>query len=82
VPQNVAELKKSAEEENWDQAAKLAHKLKSTIDSMGIRSIHNDIRSVEANAKQKTNLSDLPLLIQKIEFVVAECVKQLSSEGQ
>lgn len=82
VPQNVDELKKSVEEGNWDQTAKLAHKLKSTIDSMGIRSIHGDIRSVEANAKQKTNLGEMPGLIQKIQFTIAGCVIQLHSEIQ
>jgi CheY-like chemotaxis protein len=80
VPQNVAELKKSAEAENWDQAAKLAHKLKSTIDSMGIKSIHQEIRLVEANAKQKANLADMPSLIQKIGSVIANCVEQLHAE--
>ena len=80
VPQNVAELKKSAKEENWDQTAKLAHKLKSTIDSMGIKSIHQEIRSIEANAKQKASLGEMPLLIQKIEFAIGVCLKQLPSE--
>jgi CheY-like chemotaxis protein/HPt (histidine-containing phosphotransfer) domain-containing protein len=80
VPQNVAELKKSAEAENWDQAAKLAHKLKSTIDSMGIKSIHQEIRLVEANAKQKANLAEMPSLIQKIGSVIANCVEQLHVE--
>lgn len=80
VPQNVAELKKSAETENWDQAAKLAHKLKSTIDSMGIRSIHQDIRSIEGNAKQKINLDEMPSLIKKVESVITGCVQQLQVE--
>jgi len=80
VPQNVAELKQSVETENWDQAAKLAHKLKSTIDSMGIRSIHQEIRSVESNAKQKANLKEVPLLVQKIESAIATCVRQLQAE--
>jgi len=82
VPLNVSELKKSAETENWDQAAKLAHKLKSTIDSMGIKSIHQDIRSIEANAKQKINLGEMASLIKKVESVITGCVQQLQAEMQ
>ncbi len=80
VPQNVSELKKSAEIENWDQVAKIAHKLKSTIDSMGIKSLHQDIRSVETNAKQKKNLAEIPSLILKIEQVINHCTDQLQAE--
>ncbi|HLK28155.1 MAG TPA: response regulator [Puia sp.] len=80
VPQNVVELKKSAESENWEQVAKIAHKLKSTIDSMGIKSLHQNIRSVESNAKQKTNLGGIHPTIQKIESVIDNCILQLQSE--
>jgi CheY-like chemotaxis protein len=80
VPQNVTELKKSAELENWEQVAKIAHKLKSTIDSMGIKSLHQDIRNVETNAKQKANLSIIHPLTQKIESVITDCIHQLQSE--
>ncbi|WP_431213025.1 PAS domain S-box protein [Puia sp. P3] len=53
VPQNMTDLKNAMNQENWDQVGKTAHKLKSTIDSMGIKSIRQEIRTVEANAKQK-----------------------------
>ncbi len=48
VPQNVSELKVACENENWEQVSKLAHKLKSTVDSMGIISLKTIIRSVES----------------------------------
>src|SRR6185312_5860946 len=56
VPQNVQDLKNALEAENWEQVGKTAHKLKSTIDSMGIKSIRQEIRTVEANARQKEGL--------------------------
>ena len=43
--------------ENWEQVAKMAHKLKSTIDSMGIRSIHDvDPNDQKCNAKTRDQL--------------------------
>jgi PAS domain S-box-containing protein len=80
VPQNVQDLKKALQEENWDQVGKTAHKLKSTIDSMGIKSLRQEIRTVEANAKQKESLEEVPVLIGTIDSVIRECIVQLQAE--
>lgn len=80
VPQNVKELVESGHSANWDQAARMAHKLKSTVDSMGIKSLREDIRTVEANAKSKTDLQNIPVLIAHIDRVVKECIDQLREE--
>ncbi|HVM87553.1 MAG TPA: response regulator [Puia sp.] len=80
VPQNIYELKTSAEAGNWDQVGKIAHKLKSTIDSMGIKSIHQDIRSIEAGAKQKTNLENISTLVEKVKLVIDHTIQQLQTE--
>ncbi len=80
VPQNVQELVDSAERKNWEQVSKMAHKLKSTIDSMGIRTIHDQIRSVEMNAKNQEHLELIPNMVQQIESVVAVCIQQLRRE--
>jgi PAS domain S-box-containing protein len=80
VPQNVQDLKKALQEENWEQVGKTAHKLKSTIDSMGIKSIRQEIRAVEANAKALESLQTIPSLVTTIDTVITECIGQLQSE--
>ena len=80
VPQNVQELNNGLQTQNWDQVAKMAHKLKSTIDSMGITTIREDIRAVEANAKQKKHLHEMAVLIQKIQTVIGSCSEQLQAD--
>ncbi len=80
VPQNVRELVEATSEQNWEQVSKMAHKLKSTIDSMGIRSIHEQIRTVESHAKNKEHLDHLPHLVQQVEAVVLVCIHQLRRE--
>jgi CheY-like chemotaxis protein len=80
VPQNVQDLKKALQEENWEQVGKTAHKLKSTIDSMGIKSIRQEIRAVEANAKQLESLQAIPSLVNTIDTVISECIEQLQAE--
>ncbi len=80
VPQNVEELNKATQAENWEQVGKTSHKLKSTVDSMGIKSIRQEIRLVEANAKQKQGLEEIPGLVAKISAVISDCIQQLHEE--
>jgi CheY-like chemotaxis protein len=80
VPQNVKELVDATTNKNWEQVSKLAHKLKSTIDSMGIRTLHDQIRSVETKAKNREQLDLLPNMVRQVEAVVAVCVQQLQRE--
>jgi CheY-like chemotaxis protein/HPt (histidine-containing phosphotransfer) domain-containing protein len=80
VPQNVQELVDATGQKNWEQVSKMAHKLKSTVDSMGIRSIHDQIRSVEMNAKNQEQLDLMPNMVRNVESVVSVCVQQLRSE--
>jgi CheY-like chemotaxis protein len=80
VPQNVEELRKALQTENWDQVRKMAHKLKSTVDSMGVKIIRDEIRLVESNAKDLISLDEIPGLVQKIEQVIGQCIEQLQTE--
>jgi PAS domain S-box-containing protein len=80
VPQNMQDLKNALQQENWDQVGKTAHKLKSTIDSMGIKSIRQEIRTVEANARQKESLDEVAPLVATIDDVIRECIGQLQAE--
>jgi HPt (histidine-containing phosphotransfer) domain-containing protein len=77
VPQNVQELVDATANGNWEQVAKMAHKLKSTIDSMGIRSIHDVIRTVEMHAKNRDQVERIPGLVKQVESVVSSCISQL-----
>ncbi len=80
VPQNMQDLKTALRAENWEQVGKTAHKLKSTIDSMGIKSIRQEIRTVEANAKQMESLAEVPGLVDQIDRVINACIEQLQAE--
>jgi HPt (histidine-containing phosphotransfer) domain-containing protein len=80
IPQDVQQMNKCAVTQDWVQVGKIAHKLKSTIDTMAIKSIQQDIRFVETNAKQQTSLELLPSLIDKITQVINICISQLRLE--
>ncbi len=46
-------MQKETSLQNWAQVGKLAHKLKSTIDSMGISSLKDTIRQIEQSGKKR-----------------------------
>jgi PAS domain S-box-containing protein len=80
VPQNMQDLTNAVKEANWELVAKTAHKLKSTIDSMGIKSVRQEIRSVESHAKQQESLEEVPTLVGKVQDVIQECIGQLQED--
>ncbi|MBE7173910.1 MAG: response regulator [Williamsia sp.] len=80
VPPNVRELNAYHAQQDWDGVNKVAHKLKSTLDSMGIQSIKQDIRTIEQSAKSRQNLDLVPTLMHKVTTTVDACIKQLERE--
>ncbi|MBX2930313.1 MAG: response regulator [Chitinophagaceae bacterium] len=80
IPATSKELLHEVENKNWEQAGKIAHKLKSTIDTMRIAEIKEDVRVIEANGKTATNVLMMPILAQKIDRVINTVAMQLKEE--
>lgn len=79
MPQNLNELKQAQELQNWDQVGKIAHKLKSTIDSLGISSLKEKIRELESNGKQ--SLSDsIPAQVDHVIEIMNQCLSQIKKD--
>lgn len=80
MPVSLKEMQQHVEQQNWEAVSKLAHKLKSTIDSMGIVSLKDDIRVIEHNGKKKIQTDDIPPLVQKVTGIIQQCVEQLKKD--
>ncbi|MBC7904241.1 MAG: Hpt domain-containing protein, partial [Gemmatimonadaceae bacterium] len=80
VPPGVNDLKQATVSEEWDKVGKQAHKLKSTIDSMGIESLKQDIRTVEANGKHQLNTEVIPGLVNRVDNVLAQVIDALKKD--
>ncbi|MFT3936971.1 MAG: ATP-binding protein [Chitinophagaceae bacterium] len=80
VPPGLADLKDAHSKQDWVRMGKLAHKLKSTIDSMGIASLRDDIRTIEAAGKNPENTEQLEPLITKVNDVITTCIAQLKAD--
>lgn len=80
VPATLNEMQAAVGSGEWVTLSKLAHKLKSTIDSMGIKELKQDVRTVEANAKSEHDISELPSLVTRINDVMQDVMKQVKRD--
>ena len=77
VPPGVQDLHEALQQQDWVRLGKIAHKLKSTVDSMGITLIKDDIRLVENNGKHATDTEQLGPVVSRIATVIQQCIAQL-----
>lgn len=80
VPVMLDEMKVAADASAWLPLSKLAHKLKSTIDSMGITELKQDIRVIEQNGKNGVGLDKLPALVDNVVRVMSEVMTRVRKE--
>jgi len=82
VPVTAQELIAACEQQRWEDASKLAHKLKATIDTMQIVAIKQDIRVIEREGKDITAepQENLLALAHKVSKVIDATVRQLREE--
>jgi PAS domain S-box-containing protein len=77
APATMLEMENAYAQNNFDAIEKLAHRLKPTIDNMGITSIKDSIREIESNAVEYGQSEKLASLIKSTNNVIAEVVRQL-----
>lgn len=66
----LSELNEAFEQKNYSLMGSLAHKLKSSIDLMGIDSLKSEIRKIERIGKEMYGFEDLPELVKKLNEVL------------
>ena len=80
MPLSIQQIKKELQGQNWEAVSKLAHKMKSTVDSMGIELLKEDIRMVEANAKKKENVDQIPAKVNNVVAVLEKCMAEIKKD--
>lgn len=80
IPSTSQEMVQATTAGEWDKTSKLAHKLKSTIDSLNIYTVVKDIRSIEIDAKNKVNIETIKKLVSKVDQVINEVALQLKAD--
>ncbi len=77
IPLDSAAMVAATRAGDWAMASKLAHKLKSTVDTMNMTSIRSDIRTIELDAEKKINTQTLEKLAVKVDYVINLVAKEV-----
>jgi PAS domain S-box-containing protein len=80
VPPTAKEMVEACEQKKWEHMGKMAHKLKSTIDTMCINSLKDDIRVIEKNGKEQKDLEHTKALVEKANGIIERAAAQLATE--
>ena len=81
APIDSKELCDFAQEKNWDETSKKAHKLKSSIRTIGVISLTDLILSIENDAKNQQNLDTIHLDIDRFATTLEEVIVNLKKES-
>jgi PAS domain S-box-containing protein len=82
TPGHIEEMKLRYEAKDYVKLGEVAHKIKPTIDSMGINSIKNTIREVEKIGKNGSDSHLLPDLLRQVEYALTMAIKAIKKDYQ
>ena len=80
VPSILDQMQTACDEKNWELTSKLAHKLKSTIDSMNIYQLQDLIRRIESDGKKGHHIENIPVAVRQLRKGMNDCIKQVKSD--
>ncbi len=58
LPNDITKLKEYSYKEEWDALSKLAHRMKPSIEGMGIHSLKSIIRELETRSRNNESIRD------------------------
>jgi CheY-like chemotaxis protein len=77
TPAAVDEIEQAYANRDYKKIKATAHRIKPSIDSMGIQILKNEIRLIETLSEDSSDSEELPALIQHLNTVVKQVVEQL-----
>lgn len=73
----MSEIKVAYENNQMEQVKKIAHRIKPSIDSLGIHLLQEDIREIEKNADVYGQSDKLYRLIERLEDILTKVIKEI-----
>ena len=80
VPASIEEMQAAYLERNFDIIKKVAHRIKPSIDNMGVSSLKAEIREIETMAMENTDSPKLIKLIQQLDSKIKKVVDKLRQD--
>ena len=80
IPLDLKKLEDAASNEDWEKVGFIAHKMKSTIDSMGIVAIGTTIRKLEMKGESKETKESIVEMVTEVSTVLKKVITQMRSD--
>lgn len=77
MPESISAMEIAYADKDWQQLSALAHRIKSSIEGMGINSIKDEILILEANAKNEFSISEITVSFQCIKQTIFNVIEQI-----
>jgi len=77
APETLDNINIGLAEGDLDRVGAAAHKIKPSLDMMGIVVLKAKIRALEGNAKNRTNVDDIPNLVEDVSNTLKAVIAQL-----
>jgi len=78
IPSDLENINTAADNHDWTQVSFMAHKIKSTIDNLGIETLKNIIRMLEAKSIiNSLSVDDILSYVKEVTTVMTEVVKEM-----
>jgi HPt (histidine-containing phosphotransfer) domain-containing protein len=81
APATLLEMEEAFTQDNFEKVGKLAHRLKPSIDNMGISSLKETIRDIETNAIAYGRSEKMSSLIDQTKNCILQVVNTLNNES-
>ncbi len=80
VPENVKHFNEHLEDKDWDAIRGLAHKIKPTIDLLGIEKLKVEIRELKDLAEEEGDPGRIAELIGYVNQMMQEAAKEIETD--
>jgi HPt (histidine-containing phosphotransfer) domain-containing protein len=77
TPELVGRIEAGLQTQDWPEVRSAAHKMKPSVDMMGVKSLYDVVRSIEGNAKAESNLEQIPELYFRLSETLENVYEQL-----
>ncbi len=79
TPQLIQQMKQGVALNNWQEVRAAAHKMKPSMDFIGIHSLRSVVADIENDAHSEENLDKIPTMVAEVETVCDKAMQELES---
>jgi len=80
IPNDIILMKTALDNLDWEKLRSVAHRVKPNFMLVATKELHENVITIEQNAKEQLNLNEIPELLLKLETHAPSLIKELKEE--